>query len=142
MKPAYQPRAVLFGALLAIWAVPAAAQTYSASHGTQVNQLDASRFEVILRSSGGSGYGYWCGAARYVTGGLGQAWTTDITIARGRARSETANGRTTVIFTINPAALGIATSGIDQINSLSVGQTMNAQRAASFCHFGGAGGSR
>lgn len=140
MKPFQKMHAVLFAAMLAICAVPAAAQTYSTPQGTLVNQLDANRFEVIPRSSGGSGY--WCGAARYVTAGLRQAWTTDITIARGRARSDTANGRTTMIFTLNPAALGIATTGTNQTNALSVGQTMNAQRATSLCQKGGAGASR
>lgn len=141
-EPSVLTRAVVVAALLALYATAAAAQTLSTLQGARVNRLDANRFEVIPRIPGASGYAYWCAAARYVVFELGQAWTTDITIARGRSRSETAKGRRTVIFTVDPSAAGIVATRTSQINELSVGQTMNAQSGTGVCHHARRGASR
>lgn len=107
-----------------------------------VVQIDANRFEVIADAGGSSGWAFWCAAGYYVSRTQRQPWRTEIAIARGRARSQSAGGRESVIFTTNAAALGIATTPTRQINALEVGQAMDAQQAHSYCLRGGAGSSR
>ena len=107
-----------------------------------VAQVDADRFEVIADAGGSSGWMFWCAAGDYVARVQRQSWQTEIAIVRGRARSKSAGGRETVVFTTNAAGLGISTKPPRQINALEVGHAMKAQQAHSYCQRGGAGGSR
>lgn len=105
-------------------------------------QIDADSFEVVPGSGGSSGWAYWCAAGYYVARTQRQSWQTEITISRGRARSQSAGGRETVAFTTNAAGLGIDKLPTRSINALKVGETMSAQQAHSYCQQGGAGSSR
>ncbi|AVO39549.1 hypothetical protein [Pukyongiella litopenaei] len=114
--------------------VPLSALAFSAPHGARVNPVSNAVFEVVPRSSG-NGPVFWCAAADYARRALGAPWTARIYIARGRGVSETTGRRSSVQFTLDPAAAGIQPMPPSvSLNALRAGDNMSVQEANSYCH--------
>lgn len=114
--------------------VPFAASAFNAPYGARVNPVNNAVFEVVPRSSG-NGPIFWCAAADYARRALGASWTTRIYIVRGRGVSETTGRRSSVQFTLDPAAAGIQpTQPSVALNALRTGDNMSVQEANSYCH--------
>lgn len=131
----------LFHALVAAAFVSTVPAVPADARRTTITPLDNARFEVAAGRPGAGGSSFWCGASSYVVKTLRRSWQTEITIERGRSGASQTQ-RESVLFTLDPAAAGIATREVGQINALAVGDTMSAQRAYTYCHQGGAGSSR
>jgi len=116
--------------------VPDPALAFSGKRGTRVAPVNKAVFEVVARGSG-SGYDYWCGAADYARRALGAGWQDTIYIARGRGQSVTTGRRSSVQFTLDPAAAGITPTGPSlSLNSLKVGDNMSVTQANQYCNMG------
>lgn len=129
-----QKSGILCAVLLGLTAPAAAYADFNAPHGARVNQVDKSVFEVVSRGSG-SGPVYWCAAASYARRALGADWHAKIYIARGRGVSVTTGRRSSVQFTMDPAAAGVTpTTSWISMNSLGAGENMSVQEANTYCN--------
>ncbi|OWU69049.1 hypothetical protein ATO3_23345 [Marinibacterium profundimaris] len=100
--------------------------------GARVYPINDNVFEVV----GNSGYGYdlwWCGASEYARRVLGAGWGTPVTIARSLGTSQATGRRSSVQFTLNPAALGIDKVTSYSPNALVVGDTKTVQTGNMSC---------
>ncbi|MAC77631.1 MAG: hypothetical protein CML66_06165 [Rhodobacteraceae bacterium] len=124
---------LLITALALTVAGAAQAQNFLATPGqARVYKINDNVFEVV----GNSGRGYdlwWCGAATYARRVLGAGWTTPVTISRTLGHSQATGRRSSVQFTLNPAALGIDTLQSYSPNALVVGDTKTVQDGNSSC---------
>lgn len=128
--------ATVFALGLTVGTLAAEAGDRSAGTRTGVAKSADPTFTITARSSGAPGWSYWCAAGRYVVRTLGLPWNTRITIAQGRTRGAAGGRAETVVFTTDPASLGIETTGgSNSINRMEVGMTMSANRATGFCSY-------
>ena len=118
------------GALAATIAVPAAA--LETRYGGQVEQVNNTVFEVTGRASAANGQEYWCNAAEYARRSLDAGWNDTIKIVRGRATGQVINRKSVVQFSLDP---GHDATGIRNINSLQVGESLTVQRADIYCGY-------
>jgi len=130
MTPMFRTFAVLTALCLAL---PIPAEAFTGRHGTRVNPMGDSSFEVIART-GGPVDEYWCGASDYARLVLGAPWTAQIYLLRGRGHSVTTGRRTAVQFTMDADAAPPEGQGqFQRYSLLNPGSHMSVQRAAGFC---------
>jgi len=116
--------------------VPDVALAFSGRRGTRVEPVNNVVFEVVARGSG-TGPDYWCGAADFARRALGAGWSDMIYIARGRGQSVTTGRRSSVQFTLDPAAAGITPIEPSlSLNALKVGDNMSVTQANGYCNRG------
>lgn len=124
---------LLLSAVALVIAGAAQAQSFLATAGdARVYQINENVFEVV----GNSGRGFdlwWCGAATYARRALGASWAQPVTISRTLGQSQATGRRSSVQFTLNPQALGIATLRSYSPNALVVGDTKTVQDANRSC---------
>ena len=119
---------------LALGAASAAqAQNFLATPGNgRVYPINENVFEVV----GNSGLGYdlwWCGASQYARRVLGAGWGAQVSIARGLGPSQATGRRSSVQFTLNPAALDVTVVHSTSPNALVGGDTKTVQTGNMSC---------
>ena len=125
-------RPLILAALCAIFPMTASAQAFRAESRLIVVPLNAKDFEVI-EDRGEGPRGIWCAAADFARSRLGAGGGDRLYIKSGRGPSLTAVGRKGVVFTLDPARLGVEPSRGYSVSLRKVGYNLPVGHAYSFC---------
>tara|TARA_R110002094_G_scaffold1131_1_gene5701 strand:+ start:7256 stop:7669 length:414 start_codon:yes stop_codon:yes gene_type:complete len=125
-------RPLILAALCAILPFAAAAQAFRAENRLTVVPLNANDFEVI-EGLGAGPRGIWCAASDFATSRLGRPGTSRIYLKTPRSPSLNMAGRKGVVFTTDPARLGVEPSRSYFLSVRKVGLSLPVAHAYLFC---------
>ncbi|MGC1495899.1 MAG: hypothetical protein WA790_08820 [Sulfitobacter sp.] len=125
-------RPLILAALCASLPITANAQAFRAESHLIVVPLNGSDFEVI-EDNGEGPRGMWCAAADFAKSRMHSTGGKRLYIKSGRGPSISTAGRKGVVFTTDPARLGVEPSRGYSISLTKVGYNLPVGHAYSFC---------